>query len=446
MKKALAIKIHEALISVLPITAIVLITAFTPLAGLTVREMIIFSVSALFLILGIALFNLGADMAMTPMGEHVGEGLTKSRKIGILLAVSFVMGLLITIAEPDLSVLAGQVSAVMNETALIWFVGIGVGLFLLIGVFKIVLKKDIAPILLFFYMTLFALAALLLERDRGSFLPLGFDSGGVTTGPITVPFIMALGVGIAMTIGGRNADENSFGLIALCSVGPIIAVMVLSLMSEGENLTYSLPDYSMDSHLGDELWKTIVDIVGDVGRSLFLVVLSFVILQIIMLKLPKKKLVQIFIGIIYTFIGLVIFLVSATVGFMPIGFKMGTELASGGNIALISFAFVIGMVVVLAEPAVHVLNKQVEDVTGGSVTKREMMIALSIVYRTFGSSYYFRFFRTVLFDPGLSYLARTVVLCSQAVYRNCFRFRRSSERTSYFKLYSSACYRSLCQS
>ncbi len=378
MGKALAVKIHEAIISVIPITLIVLITAYTPLVSLTTEEMTVFGISAFFLILGIALFNLGADMAMTPMGEHVGEGLTKTRKIGVLLAVSFVMGLMITIAEPDLSVLAGQVSAVMDGTMLIGFVGVGVGVFLLLGVLKIVLKKDITPFLLFFYIMLFAAAALLLEQSKGALLPLGFDSGGVTTGPITVPFIMALGIGISMTIGGRNADENSFGLIALCSVGPVIAVMMLSLFSHGEGLTYEIPDYSVEAHLGEKLAETILEIMTDVGNSLILLIVSFGILQLSVLKLPKKKLVQISIGILNTFVGLVIFLSAATIGFMPIGYKLGHELAEKGEIALTVFAFVIGMVVVLAEPAVHVLNKQVEDVTRGSVTKREMMLALSI--------------------------------------------------------------------
>ncbi len=378
MFKALALKIHEALVSVMPITIIVLITAFTPLIWLSAEEMTVFAICAVFLILGIALFNLGADMAMTPMGEHVGEGLTKSRKLGVLLAVSFVMGLLITIAEPDLSVLAGQVSAVMDGNVLIWFVGIGVGIFLLLGVLKIVLKKDIAPLLLFFYMMLFAGAALLLEQNKGALLPLGFDSGGVTTGPITVPFIMALGIGIALTIGGRNADENSFGLIALCSVGPVLAVLMLSLMSGSDSLTYEIPDYSVEAHLGDKLLETLKEIMSDVGYSLMLIIVSFGVLQLVILKLPKRKLLQILIGICYTFVGLVIFLASATIGFMPIGYKLGSELARCGEIPLVVFAFIIGMVVVLAEPAVHVLNKQVENVTGGSVTKREMMLALSI--------------------------------------------------------------------
>lgn len=377
MGKALFSKIKEALVSVLPITIIVYVITLTPLATLTDTELIVFGISAFFLILGIALFNLGADLAMTPMGEHVGEGLTRSRRVVLLLAVCFIMGVLITVAEPDLFVLAEQVSAVMDSTMLILFVGVGVGAFLLVAVMKIVFRKDLAPFLLFFYLILFAFAALLLEHGRGDLLPLAFDSGGVTTGPITVPFIMALGVGIALTVGGRNASENSFGLISLCSIGPIIAVLVLSLAATGD-LSYTLPDYSVDSSLGDGFIKTVFDTAEEVGRSLLLICVSFGILQLTMLKLPKKKIVQILIGILYTFAGLVIFLTAVAVGFMPIGFKLGAELSSFDNTVLTVFAFVIGMVVVLAEPAVHVLNKQVEDITGGSVTKREMMAALSV--------------------------------------------------------------------
>ncbi|MBR5088633.1 MAG: DUF1538 family protein, partial [Ruminiclostridium sp.] len=152
--KALFSKVKEALISVLPITLIVSMIALTPLVTLSEKETIVFGCSALFLIFGIALFNLGADLAMTPMGEHVGAGLTKSRKLGVLFTVCFIMGVLITVAEPDLAVLAGQVSAVMDGTVLIVFVGVGVGLFLLAAVIKIVMHKELSPLLLFFYMTL----------------------------------------------------------------------------------------------------------------------------------------------------------------------------------------------------------------------------------------------------------------------------------------------------
>ena len=299
---------------------------------------------------------------MTPMGEHVGTGLTKSKKVWVLLLVCFVMGVLITIAEPDLSVLAGQVSAVINSTVLIATVGVGVGIFLVIAVIKIIFHKDLSTLLMFFYMFLFALCAVLMEEHAG-FLALAFDSGGVTTGPITVPFIMALGVGISSTIGGRNANENSFGLIALCSNGeiPFDKLAVYNTVEE------SLANFG---HVA-------LSTVGSVALALGLVVAFFLILQFTVLKLPKRKLLKIGIGIGYTFFGLVIFLVAVEVGFMPVGFKLGKQIAEFSQPLLIVFGFIFGMVVVLAEPAVHVLNRQVEEVTGGGVKKIEMIIALS---------------------------------------------------------------------
>lgn len=375
MAKALFLKLKEALISVLPVTAIVLIISFTPLLNLTVTETVTFAVSAVFLVIGIALFNLGADLAMTPMGEHVGSGLTKSKKLTVLISVCFVMGVLITVAEPDLSVLAGQVSAVINPTVLIITVGAGVGLFLVIAILKIVFRKSLSTLLMFFYMMLFAMCALLIQEGKIGFLPLSFDSGGVTTGPITVPFIMALGVGIATTIGGRNANENSFGLIAMCSIGPMIAVMLLALTSNGE-VSYELAEYSVEANL-QNFWSILGEHSLDVLEALGLIVLFFGILQFAILKLPKKKIIQIIIGIAYTFLGLVIFLVAVVIGFMPIGFKLGQELAGNAPL-LVVFGFILGLVVVLAEPAVHVLNKQVEEITGGGVKKIEMLLALSL--------------------------------------------------------------------
>ena len=381
MIKALLLKLKESLISVLPIAIIVLIISFTPLAPLSATEQITFAICAVLLIIGIGLFNLGADLAMTPMGGHVGTGLTKSKKVAVLISVCFIMGLLITVAEPDLSVLASQVSDVMNNMVLIVTVGVGVGIFLIIAVLKIVFHKSLSMLLLFFYMMLFAVCALLLECGKNNFLALSFDSGGVTTGPITVPFIMALGFGIATTVGGRDANENSFGLIALCSIGPIIAVMILALASKGEMsqetmdalASYATVQESL-SHIGHALLNT----VKNVAIALALIVAFFFILQFTVLKLPRQKLAQIGVGIGYTFVGLVIFLVAVEVGFMPIGFKLGSQIANFSKPVLAIFGLVLGFVVVLAEPAVHVLNKQVEQVTGGGVKKMEMMIALSV--------------------------------------------------------------------
>ena len=370
-------KIKEAAVSVLPITARVFLLNFTPLISLSGTELLVFGICAIFLIIGIGLFNLGADIAMAPMGEQIGVGLTKSKSIKLLFSVCFLMGLLITVAEPDLTVLATQVSNVINGTALIFTVGVGVGLFLLLSVLKIVFKKPLSSMLIFFYMMLFAFAALVVVQGNEALLPLAFDSGGVTTGPITVPFIMALGVGIAASVGGKNAGENSFGLIAMCSVGPIMAVMILGVGISGE-LTYEIPDYDIASKLGIELLNTLLHTAKEVFTALILIVAFFVVLQITMLKLPKKTLIRIAIGLLYTWLGLVIFLAAVNIGFMPVGFTIGSDLASWHPAVLIGFGFLIGMVVVLAEPAVHVLNKQVEDITDGTVSKKSMMIALSV--------------------------------------------------------------------
>lgn len=378
MIKILFSKLREALTSVAPVALIVLAVSFTPLVSLNTKELVVFAVSAVFLVIGIGLFNLGADLSMTPMGEQVGAGLTRSKKLLLLVSVCFVMGVLITVAEPDLSVLAEQVKNAVAPMLLILTIGVGVGLFLVIAILKIVYKKDLSSIIIFFYMVLFMLGMLMLAAGRDSFVPLAFDSGGVTTGPITVPFIMALGVGVAGAIGGRNASENSFGLIALCSVGPILALMGLVIFSKGD-LAYELSTaaYSIDASLGENFVPVVLSVAKEVAIALGLVVLFFFILQFTLLHLPGKKLLQIGFGLCYTFAGLVIFLTAVAVGFMPIGFSLGQQLAALPK-ALVASGFIIGMVVVLAEPAVHVLNRQVEDVTDGLVTKRSMLIALSV--------------------------------------------------------------------
>lgn len=379
MFKALLKKLSEATVSVLPVTAIVLLLNFMPFASVsfTGTETAVFVCSAVLLIIGMALFNLGADIAMTPMGEQIGSGLSKTGKFKTLLLICFVMGVFITIAEPDLSVLASQVKDVINSTALTMAIGMGVGIFLVLSIFKIVFRVSLAQMLTFFYFILFALVGLGLtispERFQ-SFLPLAFDSGGVTTGPITVPFIMALGVGVSATLGDKRDRESSFGFIALCSIGPILAVMLLGVFSNG-TVDYTLPDYGMDlGHVPSTLLHTFKDVAIALGP----IVVFFFILQAILMRSSKRKVKQIVVGIFYTFFGLVIFLSAVEIGFMPIGFKMGAQLSELNRWVMVAIAFVLGFTVVLAEPAIHVLKKQVETVTGGAISKRSMLIALSV--------------------------------------------------------------------
>ncbi|MBO7251299.1 MAG: DUF1538 domain-containing protein [Oscillospiraceae bacterium] len=377
MLKELKEKIVEALVSALPITLIVYVLGFTPKFCFSVTELITFTVGAVLLILGIGLFNLGADLAMTPMGIHVGSGLSRQKKLGLLLGGCFVLGMLITIAEPDLQVLANQVSAVMNGTVLIYTVGIGVGTFLIIAILKIVFQKSLSHILMLFYMLLFAMALLLVVGGNEPLLPMAFDSGGVTTGPITVPFIMALGVGISNVLGDRRSKENSFGLVSLCSIGPVLAVLVLGIFSKND-LSYAVPEYEVSEDIFGAFAHTALHTCKEVAIALGLIVAFFLICQFIFLKLNKRQLSRIAVGVAFTFVGLVMFLTGVNVGFMPIGYKLGFAMAQGNSNLLILFGLVVGVLVVLAEPAIHVLNSQVEDVTGGLVKKKSMMLGLCI--------------------------------------------------------------------
>ena len=364
-------KIKEALVSALPITAIVYIMALLPWFDFSTKELVLFTVSAVLLIVGIGMFNLGADLAMTPMGTHVGAGLSRQRKLLLLLAVCFVMGLLITVAEPDLQVLANQVSSVMNGTLLIYTVGIGVGAFLIVAILRIVFKRRLGSILMLFYMLLFALALILSEQGKTDLLPMAFDSGGVTTGPITVPFIMALGIGISSVLSDKKSQENSFGLVALCSIGPILAVLVLGVFSGSElNYSYELHQTSFLAAMGATA--------KNVALALGLIVFFFLICQVIFLRLPKRQLLRIGLGVVFTYAGLVLFLTAVEVGFMPIGYKLGNSLAQMNQWFLIPLGLAMGVLVVLAEPAIHVLNAQVEDVTGGYISKKSMMIGLCV--------------------------------------------------------------------
>ncbi len=377
--KELKAKILEALVSALPITAIVYIIALLPFFDfdLSPAELITFSIGAVLLVLGIGLFSLGADLAMTPMGTHVGAGLSRQKNLGLLLSVCFVLGMLITIAEPDLQVLANQVRAVMNGTLLIYTVGVGVGAFLLVAILKIVFRKSLSTLLMLFYMLLFAMALMLVVGGNAPLLPMAFDSGGVTTGPITVPFIMALGVGISSVLGDHRSQDNSFGLVDLCSVGPILAVLVLGIFSTSD-LTYAVPDYRVSADILGAFLHTAGHTCKEVAMALGMIVLFFLGCQVLFLKLGRRHLQKIAVGVIFTYIGLVIFLTGVNVGFMPIGYKLGYELSRMSDTLLVFFGLIAGILCVLAEPAIHVLNAQVEDVTEGIVSKKSMMLGLCI--------------------------------------------------------------------
>ena len=368
-------KLLEALQAVLPIVAIVLVLCFT-IAPVSPSILLCFLLGAVLIVVGIMFFTLGAEMSMTPMGERVGAVLTRSRKLPVILGVGFLLGFLITISEPDLQVLANQVPSIPNQT-LIFSVAAGVGLFLTVAFLRMLLGVALPPLLVAFYGLVFVLAAFV-PRE---FLAVAFDSGGVTTGPMTVPFIMALGVGVSAIRGDRHAADDSFGLVALCSVGPILAVLILGIAFRASDSTYIppvLPEVSDSVELWQLFHEGLPEYIKEIASSLLPIVVMFGVFQAVALRLDKRTLGRIAVGLAYTYVGLVLFLTGANVGFMPAGNYLGQVLTGQSyRWVIIPIGMLIGYFIVKAEPAVYVLNKQVEEVTDGAISAQAMGMALS---------------------------------------------------------------------
>ncbi len=368
-------KVKEALSSVLPITIIVLLLAFT-VAPLPNQVLLSFLMGAVLLIVGMGLFTLGADMAMTPIGERVGAHMTKSRKLWLIVIVSFLLGVIITVSEPDLQVLAGQVPSIPNAV-LIGAVALGVGLFLVIALLRILFRVPLNALLILSYGAVFALACFV-PRD---FRAIAFDSGGVTTGPMTVPFIMALGVGVASIRSDGDAAQDSFGLVALCSVGPILAVLILALVypASGAYSPALLPDAADSRALWQLFWGHFPEYIREVAVSLAPIAAFFALFQLAALKLKKKQVLKILTGILYTYVGLVLFLTGVNVGFLPAGTYLGRQLSLlGSGWLIIPIGMLMGWFIVPAEPAVHVLKEQVEEITAGAIPGKAMGTSLSV--------------------------------------------------------------------
>ena len=354
-------KIKESLASVLPITVIVLLISIT-LVPMEIGTIALFLTGALLLILGMGLFQLGAEMAMTPLGQGVGGRLIKSNRIIVIVLISFIMGVIITIAEPDLQVLANQVASIPNQV-LIWTVAVGVGIFLIIAVLRILFHISLSKMLFVFYILLFVLSFF----SPDSFTAVAFDSGGVTTGPMTVPFIMAMGVGLSAARSDRDGASDSFGLVALCSIGPIMMVLLLGIFYNPTDAAYTATEI------------TNISTTYEVLISMLPVAGVFVIFQIFTRNYHKRQVLRIIVGFVYTILGLVLFLTGVNVGFAPVGSLLGSGLAdSSFKWILIPIGVIIGYYIVKAEPAVQVLNNQVEDLTGGTISHKMMNTALSI--------------------------------------------------------------------
>ena len=374
--RALREKVNESLSSVLPITAIVLVLSITA-APLLPGALILFLFGAVLLVAGMGLFTLGVDISMLPMGEGVGVELAKHKRLLLPLLVCFVVGVVVTIAEPDLQVLAHQLPSIPNMT-LILAVAVGVGVAMMAALLRIRFQFPLSRLLLVCYAVVFVLACF----TPGNFLPLAFDSGGVTTGPITVPFIMALGIGMASMRNDKNSGSDSFGFVSLSSVGPIIAVMLLGVFFKPADSAYTMADIGDIQTTQDaarEFLAALPAYAEEVLVAVLPIVGVFVVFQLLTRRFKAHQLGRMAIGLVYAYVGLVLFLTGVNVGFMPAGQMIGSALAGGfAPWLLVLVGMVVGFFIVRAEPAVQVLARQVEENTNGSVTQRALNLALSI--------------------------------------------------------------------
>lgn len=376
MNKIFKEKVLEAMMSVLPVAAIVLALSVI-LVPLDVGNMMIFLLSTVLLVFGMGMFQLGADTAMSPLGEGIGTDISKSKKTAVVLVVSFVMGLLITIAEPDLQVLSNQVPSVPNPV-LIWTVAIGVGLFLVLAVVRMILKINLNVMLMIMYAVVLVLSFLVPDN----FLAVAFDSGGVTTGPMTVPFIMAMGIGLSAMRGDKDASKDSFGLVALSSIGPILAVMLLGCFYAPDEAVTTATEIAKVDTMRDVFRVFIVEIphyAREVFVSLMPIAGVFVVFELVRRRFHRIQVLRMSVGFVYTYIGLVLFLCGVNVGFAPIGSMLGEKIVEANfKWLIIPISMLIGYFIVKAEPAIQILNHQVQTVTKGAISGKSMNTCLSI--------------------------------------------------------------------
>ncbi len=369
-------KFTETIKAVFPILAIVLVLCFT-ITPIPPSILVTFLIGAVLLILGMLLFNVGVESSMTPIGERVGAIMTRSKKVWIMVLISFVMGMVITISEPDLQVLAQQVPSIPNIT-LILAVAIGVGAFLVIAILRMLLGIPLSYLLLTFYGVIFVLT-LFVPSD---FLAVAFDSGGVTTGPMTVPFIMSFGVGIAAIRSDRHAQDDSFGLVALCSIGPILAVLIMGMIFTPESteaVSQAIPIVDNTVDIGKLFAVEIPHYILEMAISIFPIVFFFGVFELISRDINRHTLIKIGVGLLETYMGLVLFLTGVNVGFMPAGNYLGQMIAKLPYAwIIVPLGMLIGYFIVKAEPAVYVLTKQVEEITSGAISAKAMGLSLSL--------------------------------------------------------------------
>ena len=372
-------KLKESIKSILPIMIVMIFVSI--LLKLSYVSIISILISTILLISGLTLFTYGAEKSMIEIGKSLSSSLIKTKKPILIFIIALIVGIVITIAEPDLKVLAEQMTAI-NDTTLILCVGLGVGIFLALAAIRIIYQIDLKIFIVFFY----ALIIILMIFVEKSFIPLAFDSGGVTTGPMSVPFIVAMGIGFSKATSRKSSKDNSFGLVAMCSIGPILIVLLFSLLTKG-SLFYK---YNIDREVTDlfklvgNYFEEIMPTLKTVGLSLIPIIGLFIIYNLITKKIKGNNLKRVIFGILITFIGLVLFFIGVNIGYMKIAYLIGIKMTANYEFMLIPLALIIGLLIIKAEPAIQVLTNQIEKITEGSVNKKVInnIIAFGVALAT----------------------------------------------------------------
>ena len=363
-------KLKETLKSVLPIMAIVLILNFTiaPLGSMLVP----FLIGGVMLVIGLSLFLAGTDIGMVPVGEKLGSVLTQKRNVWFMLLIGFIIGFAVTLAEPDVTVLANQVHSLNSsipETLLVVMIALGLGIFIDIGLLRTVVGYPLKWVLIIFYGIVFVLVSIVGQ----SMASISFDASGATTGPLAVPFILALGLGVSAST--KNDKDGSFGLTGVASIGPIMAVALLVMLSKAGSASATAEEAETAHTLGRVFLDTLEGTAIGFGPLLGIIL----IMQFTMLRFPKIKFRNIAFGMAYSFVGIVIFLTGAEYGFTSVGAYLGNVIATKyGAVLTVVLALLFGGIVVFAEPAVWVLTSQVEDVTAGRIKKSLVMVFICL--------------------------------------------------------------------
>lgn len=370
-------KLKEVMKTLLPVFILVLLICFT-IVDVDTDVILRFIVGSLLLLIGLTIFLWGVDLAMNPIGEHMSNEVATSRSPIKIAALSFLLGFLITVAEPDLLILGNQIEGAsggdLSSQIIVYMVSIGVGVMISLGIFRLLKDRPLNVFMAITYGIIFVLAILVSEE----FLAIAFDASGATTGALTTPFVLALSLGLSNVKGGQKSEENSFGLVGIMSAGPILAVMLLSIISGQKNIQGDVGEYVFAEGVIEPILNAIPHIFIESLLALLPITLLFFIFNYGKFKLPKGEIYGIVKGIIFTLLGLVIFLTAVNSGFMDMGRVLGMELAKTNNWLLIGTGFVLGLIVVLVEPAVHVLGEQIEEVTAGHIPINLIRTTLSL--------------------------------------------------------------------